>query len=561
MVNRPPQVVTIDLEERDVKEDMAKVVNAMSRIRAETIQDRNITDEKKDEYLHLSFRLASGIEAVADELMVQRMQAVAEAMNKNPALLNYDPIQDGYWKRESPRFVETLDDILISVVRDDFHSLDAKQHVLQAVKYLGLKDEPFNEREKVYGTILPFQKAVSPPKDGFLKRASSFLLGRTSHVNAIDDLVLEVKGNTSDSLDEIVQRAKDMGYTSVQIGIPQGSEEELRKLYPGLQLLGVDDSDDVEGDESSESSKSSIGRKIVARLFKATIPISYPLAGLLPYSLNRRLVHYMQPEFNISSNNQGGMYVAGLFSELGLGIWGGVHIANKTGSTAYGWLAGGLIGADVISRFIMSMQGKRDEYNEEIIYSPLPMKLALWPLESILDDRDPANYVQAEIPLQKNPASREISNPLGFYDPIGKLEVPLEAETSLQWNLQNHHSFGKRFRDYVAAETKKNKHGLKIDKETDREHGSVIYDHQLPVGDYTKQSSLFCFAGGNRYVVTTVARGKAKDGILLSTSRILAQNVPLDDRIKQIGEQSDARYVHVIKYQGGKIVEDMEGSK
>src|SRR3989338_11521055 len=103
-MNQPSSTMTIELEEKDVRNDLPDVVNAMSKIRAETIKDRKLTDEQKDEYLHMSYRLASGIQAVADEPMTKRMQVVADRLNKNPTLLRYDPMQDGYWRKQERSF-------------------------------------------------------------------------------------------------------------------------------------------------------------------------------------------------------------------------------------------------------------------------------------------------------------------------------------------------------------------------------------------------------------------------------------------------------------------------
>ena len=113
--------------------------------------------------------MASGIEGIADNGMFSKMQRITKILEKNNILLSYDPLQDGYWKKREKEFVQTLDDLLFSVVKDDFETIETKHHILQAVKYLAVKDSSFEERELIYNTILPFNKAILP-KDMLLER-------------------------------------------------------------------------------------------------------------------------------------------------------------------------------------------------------------------------------------------------------------------------------------------------------------------------------------------------------------------------------------------------------
>lgn len=175
-MNQPPATINIELGDNDVKEDLVSIINAMSKIRAEAVKDKNFSDGQKDEYLHLVYRLASGIKAVADEQMIKRMQIIADRLNKNKSLSNYDPMQDGYWRDRENKFLDTLDNLLFCVVRDDFCNLDAKHHVLQAVRYLGVEETSLNDREEVYNTILPFQEP-SLIKESIFKKILGWIFG------------------------------------------------------------------------------------------------------------------------------------------------------------------------------------------------------------------------------------------------------------------------------------------------------------------------------------------------------------------------------------------------
>ena len=73
-MNEVPKHVTLELEEADVQSDIIKVTDAMSRIRAEALHNEKLTDAQKDEYLHLTYRLASGIEGTADSKTVKKLE-------------------------------------------------------------------------------------------------------------------------------------------------------------------------------------------------------------------------------------------------------------------------------------------------------------------------------------------------------------------------------------------------------------------------------------------------------------------------------------------------------
>ena len=61
-----PSRLTVELNEQDVQQDLHKIISAMGLIRNEQLTKNGICDENKNEYLHLTYRLASAIGGLAD---------------------------------------------------------------------------------------------------------------------------------------------------------------------------------------------------------------------------------------------------------------------------------------------------------------------------------------------------------------------------------------------------------------------------------------------------------------------------------------------------------------
>src|SRR3989344_1559420 len=300
-MNRPPSTMTIELEEKDVRNDLPDVVNAMSKMRAETIKDRSLTDQQKDEYLHMSYRLASGIQTVADELMTKRMQVVTNRLNKNPTLLKYDPMQDGYWRKKEGKFVEALDDLLIATVRDDFHSVDAKYHVLQAVKYLGVEDTSSKEREEIYDTILPFHGPVPlKTREGLLKKSFGRLLGSQYKLSNLEELALNIDATSDGFTDEFLAMARDRGYTTLRVEMTDKDFEKVKAQLKDMQVVG-----------SGEIRPNQKLINFSNDLVRYTKPVSYLFLGALPQSLQNRLSRTL-PNFH-----KGNAFTASCWTQIG----------------------------------------------------------------------------------------------------------------------------------------------------------------------------------------------------------------------------------------------------
>ena len=71
----------VEAEEQDDHEDLVKTISCMEEIRREEIADKMIINEKRNEYLILSHRLASIIKELADQTVVEKKKDIADALN------------------------------------------------------------------------------------------------------------------------------------------------------------------------------------------------------------------------------------------------------------------------------------------------------------------------------------------------------------------------------------------------------------------------------------------------------------------------------------------------
>ncbi len=215
----PPNIVDIELTPQEVHEDLVKVVESMNKIRFESINNKQVSEKQKEEYLHLTYRLASCIEAIASEEIVDLMQKSIDIMNTQKDLINYDPLQDGYWNKneKTKEFSQRLEVILMSLINEQFQFVEDKHHILQAIKYLAVRNGEEKDIEEVCGTILPFQKAIgfeTQQKTGFFEKLLGRLLGEDYSIERKDALTLVDEG-VGDFIDALIVEAAERGFTTI----------------------------------------------------------------------------------------------------------------------------------------------------------------------------------------------------------------------------------------------------------------------------------------------------------------------------------------------------------
>jgi hypothetical protein len=527
--------MTIELAEKDVRGDIPQIINSMSKIRGEMIKERELSNEQKDEYLHMTYRLASGINAVSDDQMVERMQLVSDGLSRDLRLMKYDPMQDAYWKKKEGDFSNALDDLLITLVRDDFHNADAKHHVLQAVKYLSVEGTSFDEKEGVYDSILPFQGPVPLDKrDGFFKGLASKLFGARYRAKNLNDLTLKIDVTKQGYTPELLEMARERGYTTLRLEIGDNEYDEIKS--------------DLRRHNFVHSRKRRLGEKMTAAmsgLVKWTKPLAYVALGALPQSLQERI------DCSLPSFDEENAFYKSTITELVTGIVGsiGLSIYNQNG---WPLLFMGLpMVADALLRLICA------DDPEEGRCGSMILKPFFYPLERHMNKK-PDKIMTVDLPVRQIRASEQIPNPIDFYDSIARLKVTKKAESSLVWDNDNHHSFGKEFIDNVEKKKGPGTENIIINTGIDKASQSVSYNHSLVVDNLRKNSSLFCFHGAERYIVTSIGPDGGEDGFVKNTSQVLGGDGDSGEKLMQLANESSARYVHLQGYMNWEKVVDLE---
>ncbi len=541
-MNQPPSHMTIELGDKDVKEDVSEIMRAMQRIRAEGISEGKSSNEDKQEYLHLAYRLASGMRTVSDEWMLNQMKYVAERMNKNPALLRYDPIQDGIWKKKEKRFSVGLEGLLVGMARDDFHTFDAKHHVLQAIKYLGVEELPFEEKKKIMESILPFSGVELPKSDGLVRKVLGKLFGFGYDLKSDDGLTLEIDVNNNGFVPELVDIAREKGYVALRVNVNSEEKEQIEEEYEGAHFVG----------HFNRNSREQEGREVLKKIFngvvKYTKPFSYVVLGALPESLQMKM-HRTLPTFDAESAFKISIWTNGIASFTGA-IGASLYAEN-------GWYLFSMVPLIVDSLARLGM-GADSFGNYETPVGSVFVKPLAYPLEKILGEpreRQDREYM-VEVPLRKTVEDAATVNPISFYEQVAKLKLSKKAESSLAHGLSNMYTYGIDFVKFVS-----NKLGTWPQGVNESEHlniQAVKFSQDVDINGFRKNCSLYCFKEGLRHISTVIGKREDVDRYSLEAGNIFSLEGELKDKIGVITKKFGPRYVHLREYRGGELVGDLE---
>lgn len=522
-----PKNLTIDLEDNDLRKGLDSILESMSRIRNESITKSNIKDEQKDEYLHLAYRLASIMQETSDQATVKRVQEIVEDINNNPLLISYDPLQSPFWNRKNARFVDNLETILISIVGEDFNTIDDSHHILQAIKYLGSQNETPEERKRIYDTISPFNSAIPIREDEKLtKGILGKLFGASYDLKSIDGMILKAEGSHVFS-PELIEFAQERGYGKLRINLNEREFEEMKKKNIAFAKLGIN---------SDERKLTKIGNKLI----KYTKYVSYPILG----ALSRKMQGMIAERFDEYDQDTAFMYsniLQGAVSTVS-------SITTAVFMKSFWPLSGLLLSVDSVIRGIATGDGT-DNYKGP--RGSLPFVLAFLPLEKYLGKRMSEKY-EIEIPLKKNnigPVARA-RNILNDYDNIARLAVPEVVDKNLIWSTENHHSFGARLVGYLEERFQMLE---KIQKTIDQPSQMVIYNDRVQIDKYSKSNTLYCAAGNIRYVLTSIVEDDKEDFTRRAAS-ILSSGKDMKSIMKDMEGYKGMKFAHLRKYENSDLV-------
>lgn len=536
----------VNKTELDPQQTLVNLINEMSKIRLKGINSRKVDDKVKDRYLVLTRSLAAEIQGVGYEPLANRVKSISKTIRKDEDLLNYDPVQDGYWRRKEKDFVRNLDELLIGLVGDELYTLDDTHHVLQAIKYLTVAGGSIKEKEQVYDTILPFNKALPVKKASSLsEKLFAPIFGEKCKAENLDDFTLRVDG-ILDYMDAVLEEAKNLGYMGVVIQIHEKEFDKFKAKYAGA----IVPPNQQFGRKSEKENRFS---KFVGGLIKYTGPISYPIIGGLPVKIRERIN-------NIAA--EGGYKVDQFkqeFSNVGVELVSGATL-GVVASNPFLVIGGSLLVVQTVARLVYGIKNK-----EGIYPAGLQTKVALLPIEMMMNDIEFKTYtgkdsVMVLIPIERNFLDHDKAiNPARFYENMTKLSVPSNVERNLVWNPENHNCFGKEFVEYIDKNIAKNVQ-VNCESHIERQNQFVVYRDAQMIGNYSKNSHLYFF-NSHRYLVTTIADSKKYfsktfDEIILKDPDILQfrEINNLQGLVSRLG----ANYIRIKHFKNGQEINDYE---
>ena len=533
----PPSHVKIDISDADIAEDLVHIISSMESLRQEQING-NTSSEKRNEYLHLAYRLGSAIEATADKQMATRFQSVLEKVNANPALLQYDYLQDQFWRKAEPEFSRTLDNILLFIKGDAFNGLQEKHHLFNALKYIGSKEEPLKERLRIYDTILPFHSTTSSNS-----HLISELEQKLKSEVKIDGTVLNIGYVNNPQL--AIELATNAGFQSLTY-----LADKKDTLPNGAQHLS-------EGNHLLPTSKR-------GELFAAAIThpvmklISYPLIGALPGRLQERIKNYVdRTKYRYEFNNLTASMTNRLVEGFGLIGAGAYAFWERSADASYPvsyLLASAAIGiglvVNITGRYFIA-GGELGEYSSHGAERPVGsiFTLPLHIVEQILNRFTPRNPMQVQINLKWKPQepNLEVHN---FHPVLEQIAVEQEGSAlnqNLVWSMENHHTQGEYYTKNLNGE-KRLSH-FKKNNHLNRTAGGLAV-HDLLISDPYRKHTAFISFPDERYVFTLITQ---KDNPIDYEELIdtLRTNTP-EQSAKALMESTRAQYLHFSRITGKK---------
>lgn len=518
-----------DLTDKDVEKNISRILESMSAIRREAMKNNALSDDQKDEYLHLTYRLASSMEPLASESTLARMNSVAKMAGADDNLLYYDPLQSTYWKSRKPAFVKTLELAAIGGLRDRITSMDQEHHVFQAIKYLAVHDSSKDEIERVYSTILPYHglRSLQPSmKDRLLGK----LFGCSFDAES-DGTVLKIKDPVDISvLHDVVKNSRNLGYSAVRVTLDTDDIEKAKAL--GGQVKGA--------------SAAPLPPGMFDRFLRHKW-LSYPVLGALSESTKKEIEAYAGSENFNSVDAMSVSWVSDFTTGATLLIWGFLVEPNNYYAAAMGSYSM----ANFAGRTIIGENGDTPGNLHGKIASPL--------FDAYLASRKKRSnrkLYDMEIPLSSGEAKPVFNAALHLRD-IAQLQAGSESEESLVARPGNFHNYGKKFAAFLEGELQK-AGASDVTHASDRISGSYSLVHSHSLDGYKKYSHLAC-APNRRYVFSSISEtGYDPKGVSEMLLSELSSDPAGDARAKLEKLSGKAAFAHLTRYDNCTPAADFE---
>lgn len=163
------QRINVQLNEKDVRKDLASILTDMDQIRKESLAERAV--RKKQEYQSLAYRLASCFKGLYHEGFQPQIKAIEDSVSADDRLGNYDRLQVQYWSalEEGKQFMQSLAGLSLAFFEPhdfvQFFEQTGEYHLFQALNTLAKKDALPVQKGLPLETVLssvPIEKMNDP---------------------------------------------------------------------------------------------------------------------------------------------------------------------------------------------------------------------------------------------------------------------------------------------------------------------------------------------------------------------------------------------------------------
>jgi len=447
--------------------------------------------------------------------------------------------------------------LTITNLKDNFDNLESKHHILQAIKYLAVKNEPFEEKEKVFDTIQPYTGKVKGFNHSFkLTDIVSKLFGYSYNIEKDTNTTIRVKGDP-EFLPEVLEEAEDIGYSEVEMEMFSTRFEELRKA--GLEGRVIEN--------RSINNKPTLRGKIVSYAIRYTTPISYTIIGSLPGDLQNKISKYVRKNTGTEIDTRYATNTSNWIGFLG-GAAGGIVNWAITGDFISTWTLLPLYTAleSAIRGFVVTNVFNQEADSDDDKVGRLPfLPITMIARKTIASKEKKGEKIVASFKVkdaekEKAKTAPEIVNAFEYFGRIAEMKMPEEVEQNLVYSTENHFNFGKEFKNYVTKETSKWE-GQKpefqeyIDKKNEKYNLFSV----KTINGYNKLTTLVC-SQNEKYILSFIT-GKdlkeAEEQVKLCND-VLAKDSDLIDKVKELTKKTESLYAHIIKVEGGKVVADYD---
>lgn len=515
---------------------IAKDIEQMDALRDKQLAQGKLSDEEMDGYLSMSYALFEHIQSYDDAYVASRAATVRKALIGNKNILQYDILQDGFWREAEPAMSVALDDLTIALRGDDFLDMSEKHHVLGAIKHAICEGAGLEERIAVYDTILPRN---SDSKENMHHSCMESL--RKYGIVALRGTDI-IRARNRKDLEMILTLAKSADLDGLRISISGKTYSDAEELHP---LICVENSDFQH--DSLDGAAKQIGdyfRKIA--FGNASCYVQYRMESVFEAFKAKEAT-------TASLLWNAGWSVAAL--AYGSCYWlGGVNLPGAQ----YCWIATIPLVNELLRAIYLYL-------NDEDGCGSVLGKLVFYPMAAYLKkhNRKRSNYlldqellVEARLGQNRDVPNRKVCA-YASHDDLERLaghQVSAAAESSLNYMKEFHHRQANAFAAEIAAGPVPVD---ALDKRLSRAAGAYTISCSTSAKPYTKVSSLTCFEG-RRYVLTFVNPADTMMDIDFMCT-MLKDGGSDEASFKELFAAARAKYMHISCFEGCRKAYELAG--